>query len=262
MKNRYYVEIEQDGYDEKAYLRVFKFALLLTQKDRDVKRIVCYIHTKGNIGYFASLFDDSLIKMLLTGHVMVEPFPVPLTIQTKSSYSKNKYFSGNHDLVLAFGMDKEDLEVLDDYYGIEYIVAIPWLKDKTAPWIERWNVREITGKQYDKNVSEVSDIVKVAMTELSSVINMSTGISHPSDNNRAKTYIRALYKYEPELDAEAVVSYLVTGLGWTSSHANDVGKLITTLNEGRYFRGGEKTGLQDYYKRWKEKVKSAKNNHP
>ena len=89
MKNRYYVEIEQDGYDEKAYLRVFKFALLLTQKDRDVKRIVCYIHTKGNIGYFASLFDDSLIKMLLTGHVMVEPFPVPLkTALSQISFSR------------------------------------------------------------------------------------------------------------------------------------------------------------------------------
>ena len=259
MKNRYYVDIEHDGYNEQAYLQAFKFALLLSKEDSDVKRIVCYVHTKVNTGYFNHLFDGNAIKKLLAGDVHVNPFPVPLTIQTKSTYSHYKYYSSNHDLVLAFGMDKDDLEVLDDYKGIEYIVAITWLKDKTALWVERWNTREITGKKSAQNASDVSDIVKVAMTELSSIINRSTGISHPSDNNRAKTYIRALYKYEPELDAEAVVSYLVTKLGWTSAHANDIGKLITILNEGRYFQGGDKTGLQNHYKRWKDKSNDVNN---
>ena len=66
-----------------------------------------------------------------------------------------------------------------------------------------------------------------------------------------------IYKYESELNAHSVVSYLFAELGWTSSHANDVGKLITTLNEGRYYKGGEKTGLQVYYKRWKEQAKKS-----
>lgn len=186
----------------------------------------------------------------------VEPFPVPLTIETKITYSKSKYSSSNRDFVLAFGMDLEDLEVLDDYYGVKYIVAIPWLKDKTMPWVNRWNAEEITGKKEEKPEEEVSDIVKVALAELTASINMSTGIVNPFDNSRAKTYIRALHKYEPELKPKAVVSYLVTKLGWTSSHANDVGKLIATLNDGGFFRGGEKTGLQFHYKRWKEKANS------
>lgn len=163
----------------------------------------------------------------------------------------------DEDVVVAFGMDLKDLEVIDDYYCVKYIIAVPWLKDKTMPWIERWNAEEITGAKRDSGKTGVSEIVKVAMKELSSIINMSTGISHPSDNDRAKTYIRALYKYESELNAHSVVSYLVAELGWTSSHANDVGKLITTLNEGRYYKGGEKTGLQVYYKRWKEQAKKS-----
>ena len=255
MKNRYYVEIEYDGYNEKAYLQAFNFALQLSKKDREVKRIVCYVHTKGSTGYFASILDANTIKELLKGDIQVNPFPVPLTIQTKSTYFKNRYCFSNHDLILAFGMDKEELEVLDDYDGIEYVVAIPWLKDEISPWIERWNVKEITGKQNGKKISGISNIVKIAMSELSAVINKRTGISHPSDNNRAKTYIRTLHKYEPELNADDVVFFLITELGWTSAHANDVGKLITTLNEGRYFRGGEKIGLQNHYKRWKEKSK-------
>ena len=122
------------------------------------------------------------------------------------------------------------------------------------PWVRRWNAKEITGKKEEKADASVSEVVKVALAELTSSINMSTGIVNPFDNSLAKTYIRALHKYESGLKEEAVVSYLVTELGWTSAHANDVGKLIATLNQGRYFVGGERTGLQEHYKRWKEKA--------
>lgn len=93
------------------------------------------------------------------------------------------------------------------------------------------------------------------MQQLTGSINMSTGISHPMDNDRAKTFIKALHKYEPELNADIVGSYLVRELNWDTRHAKDIEKLIETLNSGRFFKGGEKTGLQDYYKRWKNECK-------
>ena len=258
MNSKYYVDIERNGFNKDAYLQAFKFAIKVVKQNKDVNRIVCYVHTKCNIGYFEPFFNDRLIKNLLNGNMSVEPFPVPLTIETKNTYSKSKYSSSNRDLVLAFGMDLEDLEVLDDYYGVKCIVAIPWLKDKTMPWVKRWNAEEITGKKEEKTDAGVSEVVKVALAELTSSINLSTGIVNPFDNSLAKTYIRALHKYESELKAEAVVSYLIAELGWTSTHANDVGKLITTLNQGRFFRGGDKTGLQVHYKHWKEKANLKK----
>lgn len=255
MDTKYYVEIEHDGFDKKTYAQAIVFANKLAKQDSSVKRIVCFIHTKSNIGYFEPFFDPSTIDRLLKGNVRVEGFEVPLTIETKITYDKCKYSSENRDVVIAFGMDLKDLEVLDDYDCVKYIIAIPWIRSKTIPWVERWNAVEITGKKRGVEATEVSAIVKVAMEELSSCINMSTGISHQSDNERAKTYIRALHKYESDLNSEAVVSYLVASLGWTSAHANDLGRLINTLNEGRTFRGGEKTGLQIHYKRWKDKLK-------
>lgn len=254
MNNKFYVDIEQDGFNKEAYLEAFKFANKLTRQDNEIKRIVLYVHTKGNTGYFEPFFNDISIKKLLAGNVKVEPFKVPLSIHTKITYDKCRYSSTACDLVLAFGMDLKDLEVLDDYYGVKYIVAIPWLKDKTMPWVARWNAEEINGKDTSNDSMALPETVKVAMKELSSSINMSIGISNSYDNDLAKTYIRALHKYEPELKAEDLVSYLVTELGWTSAHANDVGKLLTTLKEGRTFRGGDKTGLQNHYKRWKEKA--------
>ena len=255
MNTKFFVDIDQDGFNKEAYARAIVFANKLAVQDRDVRRIVCYIHTKQNVGYFEPFFDGSVVKRMMEENLNLSGFAVPMTIQTKITYDKCKYCSSYTDVVVAFGMDLKDLEVIDDYYCVKYIVAVPWIKAKTMPWVVRWDAEEISGKMRVSGGVSVSEVVKVAMEELSSIINMSTGISHPSDNDRAKTYIRALHKYESELNPEAIVSYLISELGWTSSHANDVGKLITTLNEGRYYKGGEKTGLQAHYKRWKNKVK-------
>ena len=260
MNNKYYVDIEHDGFKEEAYKHALLFAAKLAQEDQQVKRIVCYVQTKRNIGYLEPFFDEGAIKKLLDGNVRVNGFPVPLTIETKNTYSKNKYSTVNKDIVIAFGMDLDELEVLDDYDCTKFIVAIPWLKERTMPWVERWGAVEITGKTRQTAVpaSSLSEIAKVAFAELSSCINMSTGISHPSDESRAKTYVRALYKYEDSLNEEDVVSYLVSQLNWTSAHANEVGKLVKILNDARYFKGGDKTGLQNHYKRWKDKLKQSK----
>lgn len=58
MNNKYYVDIEHDGFNENAYLQAFKFAIMVVKQQKDVNRIVCYVHTKGNIGYFEPFFDD------------------------------------------------------------------------------------------------------------------------------------------------------------------------------------------------------------
>lgn len=74
------------------------------------------------------------------------------------------------------------------------------------------------------------------------------------DNDRCKTYLRALNKYNYELNPIKIKSYLVANLNWDNRHAEDVIKLIEKLNSGSYFMGGEKTGLQNHIKRWKSRI--------
>lgn len=258
MKGRYYVNIEKDGPNKGAYLKAFSFANNIAKKDKEIKRIVCYIHTKDNIGYFEQLFPESTIKSLLKGNEIIEPMEVPLTIATQKTYEKNMHSSDVFDLVLAFGMDLKDLEVIDDYSCVKYIVAIPWIKKKTMPWVERWKAIEISNKT-EESISpdlSLSPIAKEALNELTEAINVNTGIIHPMDNALAKTYIRTLHKYDPLLNSEAVKSYLTRDLNWSSASAKEVANLVTILNEGRYFQGGEKTGLKNYYKKWQDAVKN------
>lgn len=96
-------------------------------------------------------------------------------------------------------------------------------------------------------------VVQEAFNDLSQSINMSTGITHPMDNEQCKTYLRALHKYDYELNSIIIFSYLTTELNWEADNANDVIKLNDKLNSGGYFMGGSKTGLQNYVKDWKSR---------
>lgn len=107
-------------------------------------------------------------------------------------------------------------------------------------------------------IIELSCIAKQAMIEMNSApINVATGITtHPSDGKIVKTIIRALCKYEKNLDVELLSIFLKEELNWNERNIKEIQRLINILNSGKSFHGGETKGLQNYYKSWKEKCKS------
>ncbi len=248
MDTKFYVNAEAN--DDDAYVRAMDFASELSNKDSDIDRIILLVNTKQNTGWFQRIFDDQMVKKLFNG-IRFNDSPALFKIETLKTYTNFKYGSSK-DIVITCGLDSKDILIIDDFYSAKYVIAMPWLISLTEKWIKTWNAIEISGNQNeDLDFSEPSCIVKQALNSLSRTINMSTGINHPSDNNRAKTYILALHKYEDDLDADIVGSYLVRQLNWDTKHAKDVEKLISTLNSGKYFQGGERKGLQNYYKKWK-----------
>jgi len=249
MNTKFYIDTEAN--DDKAYQLAMQFACELSKNDSEIKKIVLYIHTKQNTSWFARFYGDDVVKKLFNG-LKFNDCPAMFKFETKLTYKKSQY-GNSSDVVICCGIDSDDILKIDDYHSVKYIIAIPWIKKLTEKWIRTWSAKEISGKKNsEEKYSEPSSIVKLAMQELTSKINMTTGINHPMDNDRAKTYIKSLHKYEKELDADLVGAYLVRELNWDTRHAKDIEKLIETLNSGRFFRGGQKTGLQNYYKRWKK----------
>lgn len=252
METKFYIDAEANN--DEAYQTAMKFACELAKKDDNIKRIVLYIITKQNTGWFDRLYGNDTVKKMFNGN-MFKGCPVPFKFETKLTYKKSQY-NNSSDIVISCGMDADNVFELDDFSSVKYIIAVPWQRKLTEQWIKTWNAIEITGKKgIVENYPEPTCIVKKAMLSLTSTINMSTGISHPSDNNKAKTYILALSKYEQSLNADIVNSYLIKELGWFVRHAKDIKELIKTLNAGKFFKGGERKGLQNHYKRWKEECK-------
>jgi len=246
-KQRFYIDTQ--GNDDDAYREAMQHACKLADNDKETKRVILLLLSKKNTGWFERLYNDDVVKQLFKGYQFKNCRPT-FKFETKKTYYDSRQPS---DIVITCSLDAEDIFKIDDYYSVKAIIAIPWLRDSIQKWVQTWNPIELRSNQGAVQAfPEPSCIVKKAMEDLTSNINMSTGISNPFDEERAKTYILALHKYEPSIDADIVGAYLVRELGWDTDNAQDVEKLIVTLNNGKYFQGGKRTGLQNPYKRWKE----------
>jgi hypothetical protein len=246
-KNRFF--IATSGNDDNAYLEAIDYACKLANHDPEIKRVVLLLLTKNNAGWFERLFGQVVVKQLFNGTKFKDCKP-EFKFETRKTYSDS--FSPS-EIVITCGLDSEDVLPIDDFYSVKVIIAIPWLRNGLEKWVQIWEPTELRGNQQSvAKYPEPSCIVKKAMQDLTEGINLSTGITHPLDEEQAKTFILALHKYEPNLDADILGAYLVRELNWDTDQAKQVEKLITILNNGKYFKGGQRTGLQNYYKQWKE----------
>lgn len=125
---------------------------------------------------------------------------------------------------------------IEDFHGVKVIIAVPWLEDG----IQRRGQTYKAHKGHSEKVAaypEPSSIVEKTMASLTDAINDLNGINHRMNADRAKIYIRALDKYEPELNRDVVGAYLAASLGWDTRHVGDVEALINILNSDKYFEG-------------------------
>ena len=135
-------------------------------------------------------------------------------------------------------------------------MAVSWLKDSLTEWVRRWNAECIYGEEIKGEVAEDSNLalLRIALKEMDIRMFGSKDFHHPDDENTCKTYIRTFHKYMPKVTSSQIEDILVTELNWTSGNAAQVGELLDRLKNDRTFRGGDKTGLVNYYKGWKNKL--------
>lgn len=246
MKQRFFIDTE--GNDDKAYQEAMVHSCKLASAYPELKQVILLIPSKNNTGWFERLYGDEVVKKLHKGTTFKD---CPLLFKFESIKTTKGYFQ-EPTIVITCGLDTDILEKIDDSFA-RVIIAIPWLKDNITKWVQRWNPTELRGKTNTTAPPEnPSCIVIKALQALTKEINMSTGIIHPNDEFLAKTYIRALHKYEHGLDSDAIMNFLVTNLNWETRFANDIKNLIDILNSGKSFKGDSLNDLDYYYNKWKE----------
>lgn len=249
-QNRFYIDTQ--GNDYEAYKEAIAVACELAKKYPEIKRGILLIGQKGHDGWFQHLYGDAAVKKLYDG-AKFKGCDLTFKFETVRTYS-NQYGSPE-DVLISCGLSSKDLFKFDNYYGVHSLIAIPWLKQSTQEWIDTWKPLNLRGKAEagDEQV-DVSCVVQQAMGDLTNSINMSTGITHPADNDLAKTYILALHHHGELNDSIALRRYLVKNKGWDARSAKEVSDLVDILNSGKHFKGGTRTKASWKYhvQRWQE----------
>ncbi|MDI1254592.1 MAG: hypothetical protein PSV16_00700 [Flavobacterium sp.] len=248
---RYFIDTH--GNDDDAYREAVNYASNMANENENISRIVFLVGTKIQTGWLERIYNRDIVKKLFAG-LKFSDCRVNFKIETKITF--NDFGNKNSVIVISCGLNSDDLYKIDDFECIDTIVAIPWLKERTLDWVRTWGATDLRGGQNTDTLLDASPVVKEAMNRLDKAVNTSSSLTHDSDSNLSKTYILALHKYEPELDAIVVTSYLKKELNWDAKTAEKIEKMINTLNAGKSFQGGERKGLKNFHKQWSEAVKS------
>lgn len=243
---RYYIDTE--GNDDSAYKEAIEFACKYSKENNCEFDVILYALQSANIGWLERIYNRDIVKSFRNGHKLIG-CNASIKIETKRTLKRRV---GNSSLiVIAMGMKADDVFEIEDIDNVEVIIAIPWIRESLDKWVKSMNPIEMRGGETEI-FEEIDCLIMKALEELTNEINLSTGISHLGDADLAKTMIRTFFKYEMCPNADQIEGYLVSQLSWNAKGAKEFTDLIRKMNEGKYFKGGSKTGLQNYYKSWKE----------
>lgn len=251
MNNRYYANVQ--GADPNAILACLKKAKEIIANDPEVGCIVLYSYTKNNFDTVARIFGSENVQRMEKQPIHFKEFAKPVQCLTERTFND---LHQQPCIVICCHMDSKAVQKVDDLRSAKYIMAVSWLKDELSSWVKRWNAKCIYGDEIKNEVITDNNLslLRIALKEMDIQMLESKDFHHPDDENTCKTYIRAIHKYMPEVTSSQIEDILVTELNWKNENAVQVGELLDRLKNGRTFRGGDKTGLVQYYKRWKEKL--------
>jgi len=133
------------------------------------------------------------------------------------------------------------------------ICAIPWAETDLSVWRRSFALIDPRTGQTITAPQELSPLINEALSELTALINLSSGITHPSDKPKAVDYLKALRHGGETLDGDQIRAWAAAH-GWAPRHAADLGELATKVASGVAVRGGRakgKTPLNEHLARWR-----------
>ncbi len=138
--------------------------------------------------------------------------------------------------------------------GPRALCVIPWSEHDVADWLANWGPRELRTGEQAPQATLSSPVVLAALKDLTGLVNLSTGLGHPSDHEAAVQLFRILkdggYSWDP-----AEVRSWAANNGWGVKGAKELEQVATAVREGRRIRvSGRRVWLNDILDVWRSRA--------
>lgn len=163
---------------------------------------------------------------------------------------RNKKYSWDGPALVIYGGQKL-LDEVDSLTGAIDVLYIPWAKNDGDRWITTWDATEL-GKTNSQEISvNLSKVFQIALDLLTQAVNLTTGISHPSDRENAIKILETLIHNGEIARAEDVRQYLIR-CSWEPKDAKKVSELTQMLTDGRRPRGSTGNATPSLWDHWQK----------
>lgn len=214
-----------------------------------VKSVLLLTHAKNQLKHTAlhNHIGDRLARILDQGGEL----PLPSGAKLRHVTMKTARSAAGGAVVIVFFAEDGILDFADGMSGVAGVVAVPDLEDGADAWIERWNAL-VLGREPKAEKPLIHDpVVERALTSLTRMVNLSTGLLHPRDKAYAEETLRILRANKHSPDAEQVRSWAIRN-GWTPDGAKALADAVRKI--AKLKNKPSLAGIHDpesRYRRWR-----------
>lgn len=157
--------------------------------------------------------------------------------------------------VLALWLGADGVGKLHDSPEVEALCLLPWLLDEILPWVRAVGARDLLGVGPAPEVPRLHPVAEQAMKSLTSRVNLSTGLGHPSDRSAAIEALRILEQGRIPIDGDELQAWAV-GHGWQSEAATELGNYARGVIARKAYRTERRSWGAGALEHWKEQAQT------
>lgn len=235
--------------NEDAIKKGLSWLIELNNQDANKSSALLAVPQISNLkGEISAVLGDPTVKILTKS----EKITFNSTVQISLLTERKDIYSWDGP-ILAIHPTKELLDKIDGLNGVTDVLVIPWTFDEVQYWIDAWSATEL-GAAPKKIPSKIvlNPLVEVALESLTIRVNLSTGITHPSDRSATIGLFRILNNAGISYNPDKIRAWLVSQQRWTPKGADDVKKVAADILSGKRLKGGTDSWTDNILETWKE----------
>ena len=135
------------------------------------------------------------------------------------------------------------------------ICAITWSEGTIDEWKANWGPIDLKSGSAEKALDISNPVVRQALIGLTASVNLSTGLTHPSDRSHAVAIFKLLVSGGEKYDPDEIRAWAVKN-GWEAEDAAELEDIARKIREGRNLRSDWRLG-PEVLERWRSEAKAA-----
>lgn len=188
-------------------------------KDLGIARVTLVVPKKGGwedtiVGQFTGI---NAAKALTKGQPVSLVDGVMMVLESPATLRSNF----DQGLLVGAHISMKDMAKLDDSWGAQAIVYLPWNDSESQEWKATWRPKVLGTNAEEPPPNSLSEPVEEALKKLTSTINLGTGLGHPSDKKHAERTIAKLRSEGHSFDP-AEIRRWAQRHNWSSKAAADL----------------------------------------
>lgn len=197
---------------------------------------ILLIPTKGNIQgtTLETALGTNISKALLKGELVRLPGDGNLRLETERTFRD----SWTSDIIFGVYVNKKMLDQIDRAKNSAAVIVVPYIMEEVVEWRRTWNPQVLGESQVPLEILIENPVVEEALKMLTGIVNLSTGLLHPSDKAAAVELFRLLYKNQELCDPDSIRAWALRN-DWTPKGADQLKGVAQAILDRKPIRGGQ-----------------------